>query len=178
MENKSLDYMEFLAPLQELLAQDQVKEMKNYIQHGNTSTYLHCILVAYYSYCIAKFLPLSYDIKSIVRGAMLHDFYLYDWHIADKSHKLHGYVHPEFALRNAKRYFKLNQIEVDIITKHMWPLTLTKVPRYREALLVCLVDKFCSLAETCYIPLQDILIPGKEFTRTKGLLQISTTKEK
>ncbi len=149
-------YIEFCDLLQEFLEQEQVHEMNNYIQHGNTSTYLHSIQVAYYSYCLARRLPIRYDRKSLVRGAMLHDFYLYDWHIPDRIHRLHGYVHPSFALRNAKKYFELNQIEEDIISKHMWPLTLTKVPRYKEALLVCLVDKFCSLAETCYIPLYPV----------------------
>ncbi len=153
MKRHPSKHMEFYDLLQEFLAQEQINEMKKYIQHGNTSTYLHCVQVAYYSYCLAKFLPLRYDIRSVVRGAMLHDFYLYDWHIPDRSHRFHGYVHPGFALRNARRYFELNQIEEDIISKHMWPLTLTKLPRYKEALLVCLVDKLCSLAETCYIPL-------------------------
>jgi uncharacterized protein len=143
---------EFISLLQELLEKEQVHQMKNYIQHGNTSTFTHCLIVAYYSYTLALRLPGEYDIKSIVRGAMLHDFYLYDWHIPDKSHRLHGFFHPQFALRNARKYFKLNSIEADIIEKHMWPLTLSKIPVYKEALLVCSVDKYISLAESFYIP--------------------------
>ncbi len=157
MKRNVMDNTEFIDLLQEFLVQDQINEMKNYIQHGNTSTYLHCIQVAYHSYCLARRLPLRFDSKSVVRGAMLHDFYLYDWHIPDRSHRLHGYVHPGFALRNARKYFKLNQIEEDIIRKHMWPLTLTKLPKYKESLLVCLVDKLCSLAETFRIPLYPVL---------------------
>jgi uncharacterized protein len=146
------DQLNFYHLIREFLDQDQILEMKKYIQHGNTTTFAHCMAVAYYSYCLALRLPKKYDIKSTVRGAVLHDFYLYDWHIPSKSHKLHGYVHPGFALKNAREYFKLNTIEEDIISKHMWPLTLSKVPRYPEAMLVCLVDKFISLAETLYIP--------------------------
>ncbi len=153
MKKKLTKPLEFDDLLQEFHAKEHINEMKNYIQHGDTSTYQHCVRVAYYSYCLAKHLPLHFDMISLVRGAMLHDFYLYDWHIPDQSHKLHGYIHPVFALSNARRYFKLNQIEEDIISKHMWPLTLTKVPRYKESLLVCLIDKFCSLTEIFYIPL-------------------------
>lgn len=156
MKRYSSDINEFIDLLQEFLVQEQINEMKNYFQHGNTSTYLHCIQVAYHSYCMAKRLPLRYDTRSVVRGAMLHDFYLYDWHIPDPSHRLHGYVHPGFALKNARKYFKLNQIEENIIRTHMWPLTLTKLPKYKESLLVCLVDKFCSLAETLHIPLYPV----------------------
>jgi uncharacterized protein len=82
---------------------------------------------------------------------MLHDFYLYDWHTPDHSHRLHGFRHPRTALNNAKKYYSLNQVEADIIEKHMWPLTLTKAPLCREAMLVCLVDKYISTTETLYI---------------------------
>lgn len=145
---------EFVQIVRDLLLVEQVQSMKQYIQHGNTSTLSHCLVVAYYSYRLALWLPIQFSYKSLVRGAMLHDFYLYDWHIPDQSHKLHGFVHPRIALRNARRYFELNPIEEDIILKHMWPLTLNTLPACREALLVCLVDKVCSLAETLYIPIQ------------------------
>ncbi|HWT26923.1 MAG TPA: phosphohydrolase [Mobilitalea sp.] len=142
---------EFNNYAQDIFRLQQFHEMKYYLQHGNTSTFLHCMVVAYYSYLLSLRLPVQFDNRSIVRGALLHDFYLYDWHIPDGRHKLHGFVHPGFALTNAKKYFKLNQIESDIIAKHMWPLTVTKYPKYKEALLVCLVDKYCSLAETLHI---------------------------
>jgi uncharacterized protein len=143
----------FICQANDLLQHEKLNEMKKYIQHGNTSTYNHCMTVAYYSYAITRRLPFKLDTRSIIRGALLHDFYLYDWHIPDDSHKMHGFVHPGFALKNSRRYFRLNRIEEDIIEKHMWPLTLTQIPLYKEALLVCLVDKYCSLAETLYIPI-------------------------
>lgn len=143
---------EFVSLLKELLSHEKVNEMNQYIQHGNTSTFTHCLLVAYYSYLLSLRLPIQYNSRSIVRGAMLHDFYLYDWHVPDKSHRLHGFSHPKAALENAKKYFKLNSTEEDIIEKHMWPLTFRKIPSCREALLVCFVDKFISLAETLYLP--------------------------
>jgi len=139
--------------LNELLASEQVQKMKTYIQHGNTSTYTHSLVVAYYSYLFALRLPLRYDVQSIVRGAMLHDFYLYDWHIRAQSQRLHGFVHPRIALKNAHQYFRLNPIEEDIIAKHMWPLNILMPPRFRESMLICLVDKFCSFAEIFHIPL-------------------------
>jgi len=161
--------LEFVRHIIELLEQEQVETMKHYIQHGNTSTYMHCLVVAYYSYLLALRLPLQFDTKSIARGAMLHDFYLYDWHIPDQSHRLHGYVHPRYALRNAKKYFKLNPIEEDIIEKHMWPLTFRKFPAHKEALLVNVVDKLCSLGETFYLPVlpKDIKLLNHMLTSKK-----------
>lgn len=140
----------FRERLKEWEHSERVKEMRDYIQHGHTSTYKHCISVAYYSYLLSLKLPIKMNQESLIKGALLHDFYLYDWH--EKGHqKLHGFFHPKKALENAKLYYELTPIEEDIIAKHMWPLTITKMPRCREAILICLVDKYCSFGETIYL---------------------------
>ena len=60
--------------------------------------------------------------------------------------QMHGRYHPKAACKNAEEDFNLTDIERDIIKKHMFPLTLTP-PKYRESVLVCLVDKVCSVYE-------------------------------
>jgi uncharacterized protein len=142
---------EFYKNIDEYLASEYVQSMKQYIQHGNTTTYRHCIMVSYYSYWICLRLHLKCDMKSVAKGALLHDFYLYDWHEPDSSHRLHGFYHSGVALVNARKHFVLNPIEEDIIAKHMWPLTITKLPKYKESLVVCFVDKLCSVAEIFYL---------------------------
>lgn len=117
------------------------------VQHGDTTVLLHCLAVAYFSLKLVQLLRLPCDRRSLVRGALLHDYFLYDWHQSDKSHKLHGFHHPHRALCNAQEDVPINAIEADIIQHHMFPLTLSP-PRCREALLVCMVDKGCGLYET------------------------------
>ena len=126
----------------------EVQRMRRCRQHGDVSTYDHCRDVAELSLRINRGLRLHSDEAALARGAMLHDFYLYDWHTPDPSHRLHGFRHPEWAARNAVRCFAVGEKEQQIIRCHMWPLTLTKVPRCREAWIVCLADKFCALRET------------------------------
>ena len=41
--------------------------------------------------------------------------------------------------------------EKDIIKKHMWPLTISAVPMCREAWIVTMADKWCSLMETFHV---------------------------
>ena len=132
-----------------LISDSRVVSMKNCTQHGNVSVFAHSAAVAAYSMRFAKYLGLKVDKRSLIRGALLHDFFLYDWHETNNvGDGLHGFVHPVTASKNAMRFFKLNMRELDIIRKHMWPLTLTKFPKYTESWLVCAADKYCSLLET------------------------------
>ena len=131
-----------------LLKNPMVHEMKKYIQHGTITTYDHCLRVTEMSYMLNNRFHLGADEKILVTGAFLHDFYLYDWHENDSSHRLHGFFHPGKACINAKKYFDVDKRELDIIRNHMWPLTITRIPNSREAWTVCLVDKLCSIRET------------------------------
>ena len=42
--------------------------------------------------------------------------------------------------------FDLNDMEKDIIVKHMWPLTIVP-PKFKESYIVTLVDKYCATKE-------------------------------
>jgi uncharacterized protein len=128
----------------DMVSHDKVLSMDTFIQHGNVTCFEHCITVSYYSYRICRRLGLDY--RSAARGALLHDFFLYDWHTEKTEDGLHGFTHPHTALMNAKCHFKLNEVEEDIIVKHMWPLTLN-VPKFRESFVVTMVDKICAIME-------------------------------
>lgn len=137
-------YLEFRSCVADLITAPAVREMNDYIQHSDITTLEHCIFVAYISFLICR--RFGFDCYSAARGGLLHDLFLYDWHVTKTPDGLHGFTHPATALQNAKRYFVLNDREQDIIKKHMWPLTLS-LPRYKESLVVCGADKFCALAE-------------------------------
>ena len=87
------------------------------------------------------------DRASLLRGALLHDYFLYDWHDPNPSHRLHGFRHPFFALARAEEDFELTPRERNIIVRHMFPLVPVP-PTCREAWIVCLADKWCALRET------------------------------
>ena len=49
---------------------------KEFVQHGTTSVYQHCVSVAYRSVIIAARYNINVDMRSMVRGALLHDYFL------------------------------------------------------------------------------------------------------
>lgn len=144
------DTQDIFYHLNDLINKEEVVRMKQYIQHGKVTTYDHCHKVALTSDKLARTLRIHrLDRKSMLRGALLHDFYLYDWHNEDDgSHKLHGFHHANKARDNADEILGATLKEQEIIESHMWPLTITMVPKSREAWLVCFADKYVSIKET------------------------------
>ncbi|MBO7530415.1 MAG: HD domain-containing protein [Lachnospiraceae bacterium] len=137
--------------LSDYISDSKVQEMKRYIQHGCVSTFEHCNNVAEFSYKIDKKLSLHSDLNVLLVGALLHDFYLYDWHDHKKEERLpHGFTHARDACRNAGKYFDLDDRTKRVISCHMWPLTLRSLPKAKEEWIVCLADKCVSLQETLF----------------------------
>lgn len=160
---------EYYETVQDILQHEEFLKLKDYFHH-NSSIYAHVHDVAYFSYRICKYLKL--DFRSAARGALLHDFFLYDWRNHDvpdlPREKFHGLAHPAIAVANAKRHFSINDIEEDIIKKHMWPLTIVP-PKYKEAYIVSFADKYLSSREFIneYIQKESTGIRGKKWANIK-----------
>ena len=138
---------EFNELIKEIALSDEAREMKKYIQHTDVSTYKHCMNVALVSFYIAKkYKVKNVDLKTLVIGGFLHDYFLYDWHM--QGDKLHGYHHPHIAALNARRDFNVDENVMKVIKSHMWPLTITFVPTSKEAAIVCLADKIVSTKDS------------------------------
>lgn len=143
------DDAEFFKILKEVQKESRFGETRRFIQHGVTNVYRHSLAVAYYSCYLAEYFHIRVRKKELIRGALLHDYFLYDWHEKSPDHRLHGLTHPKTALKNALKEFDLTRVEEDIIKKHMFPLTPIP-PSHKESLLVCLADKICSSYETMH----------------------------
>lgn len=123
---------------------------RGFIQHGTVSVYAHVLSVALVSLAIADGLSrlgIRVDRPALTRGALLHDYFLYDWHVPDPSHRWHGFTHPFTALKNAREDFDLTPRECNIIKCHMFPL-VPLPPTSLEGWIVCTADKMCALRET------------------------------
>ena len=136
VEEKLIPYME----------DERILQMKRFIQHGNTTTRDHAIRVARMAVMLDLLLPGNRDTDEICAAAVLHDYYLYDWH--DHGDHLHGFHHPYIAAENAKRDFCVSDHVCSMIKSHMWPLNFLEVPKSRGAWLITFSDKFISIQET------------------------------
>ena len=122
-------------------------QMRDFTQHGTTSVFEHCLVVSCFSLWLANELHIRCRRRSLVKGALLHDYFLYDWHIRDKSHSFHGFTHARRAFDNASQDWSLDRQTGNIILRHMFPLVPVP-PTCRESWIVCISDKICAACET------------------------------
>ena len=133
-----------------VISTTEFMQTTNFVQHGNTSCFLHCVAVAYISFKIIDFLRLKVNKYELTRSALLHDYFLYDWHDGRiRNGKIHGFSHPKVACNNAKRDFDINNNELKNIKCHMWPMTFIP-PTKKEGWVITFADKFCAIYEMCH----------------------------
>jgi len=133
----------------ELEREGRFAQLKNYRQHGSSTVYDHSLNVARTALRVARRIPLKVDEAALVRGALLHDYFLYDWHVPDRARPNHALYHPRMAWENAGRDYDLGRTEADIIRRHMFPVVPIP-PRTLEGWIVCAVDKACAVQETLF----------------------------
>ena len=121
----------------------EFKKLYN-IEHHGISRMEHSIKISYYSYKIAK--KLGMDYVSVARGGLLHDFFLDGDERNIKRKFLDTFTHPKKALHTSTINFECNNKERNIIVSHMFPIYLS-IPKYKESILVNLVDKVIGAKE-------------------------------
>ena len=143
------DETRFFRTLTDLERNPQVRLLKKHRQHKGNTTFRHCHSVAVESFHLAQRFGWNVDESALARGAMLHDYHLYTRQNEKINALRHLVSQPKRARGNAEKVFDLSRKEKNIIESHMWPLTLFKLPRSKEAVLVTLADKVCALRELC-----------------------------
>ncbi len=144
MKKENEEYFETLAD--PILNSPNYQILKTFIQHGQVTTYDHCVRVARTAFNLNRALHAGAEEKELVEACLLHDYYLYDWH--HSGDHLHGYHHPFIAAENASRDFQADQLVQEAIRTHMWPLNIRRIPHSKTGWLLTLSDKICSLDET------------------------------
>ncbi len=135
---------EFFEIIQPILEVPEFKKLDDIRHHGITRLD-HCLRVAYYSYLISKLIHLNY--KEVTEAALLHDFFTDE--VDDESMPYRLRRHASIACNNASKYFRLSEMQKDIILTHMFPITFTP-PKYLESWIVDFVDDIAAIYEKFY----------------------------
>ena len=144
MNYKIMSDFEYVDIVSDIINNEEFLKLKFYRHHDNTRLD-HCLKVSYNAYKFAQKFNLDY--KAAARAGLLHDFFYGDLryiNVIERKYMLNA--HPYFAYYNASKIFKLNEKEKDMILSHMFPISY-EVPRYKESILLDLVDDLEALKE-------------------------------
>jgi uncharacterized protein len=130
----------------DILENELFSHSKKIFSHGTINIYDHSIAVAELAFSMAE-KSRTLDKRCVVRAALLHDFFLYEWHIPGMRYILHGWVHAGIAAKKAQDVFGISGKEYSCIKTHMWPWTLFHPPRCREGWIISLADKIIAIHE-------------------------------
>ena len=132
---------------QAFLNDEKILRMKNISMHRGSNCYLHSFKVA--KKAIKKSLNRK-DVKLevVLLGAILHDYYLYDWRKDRSKLKKHGKNHPSVAINNAVKDFDISEEVKKVIKSHMWPINIKDYPKSKEAKIVSISDKAVTIGES------------------------------
>lgn len=148
MISNHLENRKYTLLVDDILSNKEFEKLAD-INHHGCNRFDHCVRVSYWSYQLGKFFRLDYE--KIARAALLHDFFFEDNQKLDRKEKAVTMVkHPEYALANAKKYYKLSDLEEDIISTHMFPVT-PKLPKYIESWMVDIVDDIVAVYERTHV---------------------------
>lgn len=144
--NEDIEYMSLV---DDILNHKEFEKTKD-INHHGLNRYDHSIRVSYSSYKISKFLRLDYE--EVARGGLLHDFFLTNGKKISRGERLSTLVrHPKYAVVYSEKFFRLTEKERDIIRTHMFPISLTLIPKFAESWIVNIMDNIVGCYEQLYV---------------------------
>ena len=138
---------ELEAIYQSFFTNEKIQRMRDIEMHRGSDTFTHSFKVA--KTAIKRALRhKKVDLKAVLVGSILHDYYLYDWRKNRSLLKKHGKNHPKIAATNAKKDFDIDEFVQSIIKAHMWPINFKDFPNSKEARIVNLADDHIALKES------------------------------
>ena len=131
---------------QSFLHDEKILKMKDISMHRGSNCYIHSFKVA--KLAIKRALRHNKgNLYIILLGAILHDYYLYDWRKDRSKMNHHLSEHPYVAAENAERDFGIHAPIKKVIQSHMWPVNFSEFPKTKEARIISNADKTIYLRE-------------------------------
>lgn len=133
---------------QTFLHDEKILKMKEIQMHRGSNCYEHSFKVAKLAMKRAlRSQRKNIDLETLLIGAILHDYYLYDWRKDRSKLKGHAKKHEMIASENASRDYDVSPAIKKVIETHMWPFNFKNFPNTVEARIVNNADTYIAFIE-------------------------------
>ena len=141
---------------EDIVSSERFAKARLVIHHNKSHNIAaHSVNCAVCALRIARWLArhgVSVNERDAVRAALLHDIGMTEDEVFHSPSPVKARTHPREGERIAREEFGANDVQLDAIRHHMWPLCLVP-PQSVEAWVVMAADKRCSMREALSIVL-------------------------
>ena len=128
----------------DILESERFLRCREIIHHGGTNVERHSLEVTEYAlYLYEKGHYPDTDVRDVVRSCLLHDIGMTDKKVHESVSFLKAYSHPVRSADIAREDYGANQVQIDSILHHMWPICIVP-PSYQAGWLLLRADKHCA----------------------------------
>ena len=143
-----------LAMGEDIVSSERFAKARLVIHHNKDHNIAaHSVSCAVCALQIARWLEghgVEVDERDVVRAALLHDIGMTEDEVSLSPPPVKSRTHPREGERIAREEFGANDVQLDAIRHHMWPLCLVP-PKSVEGWVVVAADKHCSTQEAIAI---------------------------
>ncbi len=142
-------YIKKLPTGDDILKSSRFEKAKNVTHHKKTSVAEHSKKTAEYGTRICQWLErhnVNVNEEDVVRACLLHDIAMTDDRVHSSVSWKKAYRHPKRGMQIAEEEYKANDVQLNAIRRHMWPICIIP-PKSIEGWVVVAADKCCSIWE-------------------------------
>lgn len=149
----------------DIIPSEKFQKARHVPHHIHYTVAAHSVEVAIYALLITRWLKRHhaakrFSEKDIVRAALLHDIGMTNDAVHDSPSYRKAFSHPKEGHRIARDIFHLNEIQLNAIRRHMWPIGIVP-PSHIMGWILVAADNMSSFNEAAS------MIKAKMKRRTK-----------
>lgn len=131
----------------DILDSERFRRCSHVIHHKGTNVARHSLEVTEYALHLyeKKHRPET-SVRDVVRVCLLHDIGMSDREIHDSISFIKAYAHPRRSAKIAREEYGANDLQIEAILHHMWPVCIMP-PASEAGWLLLRADKYCSMGD-------------------------------
>ncbi len=135
----------------DIIRSDRFEKARTVSHHIKYTVAVHSVEVAMYALLLARWLNRHHithkvNERDLVRAALLHDIGMTEDSVHSSPSYRRAFSHPKEGNRIARDEFHLNQIQLNAIRRHMWPIGIIP-PRHVIGWILTVADNMSSFNE-------------------------------
>lgn len=146
---KEDEIRELLPECEDILSSGRFQKAKRVRHHKKFNVAAHSMQTAVYGARLCGWLNrhgAKIDKRDVIRACLLHDIGMTEDQVHDSVQYRKAFAHPKKSVEIAAAEYGANEVQLDAVRRHMWPICVIP-PKHVAGWLVVAADKMASCKE-------------------------------